>query len=236
MINYFFSIHKKNGEYTHVSKDVQFISGYKPNELIGNMCNIYFHPDDLLRITKSHLELINDNIQKIVWRIHSKKDNNYIWLKTYSNYLNEIILCLNIKLDFFDILIYKINQNSKYISKNFYFSTHKKNGEYIHISKEIENVLGFKPEELIGNKINKYFRSDDLLRITKSHLDTLNKGIQKTTLRMYSKKDNTYIWVKIYSDFFTNSTGIKEYICLTVRIKWIEIIYFKIKLLLNIEN
>jgi PAS domain S-box-containing protein/putative nucleotidyltransferase with HDIG domain len=69
-------------------------------------------------------------------------------------------------------------------------------GTFIYISPACENILGFKPEELVGSKFFSFIHPDDVASIKK----VLNKyeGAQKTTTISYRArhKSSHYIWLE----------------------------------------
>ena len=78
-----------------------------------------------------------------------------------------------------------------------FFSTHNLKGDYLSVSPEITNMLGYSTEEIIGKSAYEFFHADDLKRIMFSHLN-LDEGLQETVYR-FRVKDNTFVWVKTFS-------------------------------------
>jgi PAS domain S-box-containing protein/putative nucleotidyltransferase with HDIG domain len=75
-------------------------------------------------------------------------------------------------------------------------SRHAVDGVFIYISPACENILGYKPEELVGNEFTGLIHPDDLPAITR--LLSEYDGIQKTTTVSYRArhKNSHYIWLE----------------------------------------
>ncbi|MGV3466880.1 MAG: PAS domain S-box protein [Heyndrickxia sp.] len=69
-------------------------------------------------------------------------------------------------------------------------------GHFLYLSPSCEQILGYKPEELITQSKFSYVHYHDKKRAIKNRSDIISKGENgKTTFRM-RKKNGTYIWVE----------------------------------------
>lgn len=105
-MNIYTSVHKINGIYKWISPEIEKITGYKPEELIGKNPYDYFHPDDIRATSRSHIGA-TINPQSVTWRFLCK-DRNYKYLRTFSGIINEELYCITHELSNIQILLYKI--------------------------------------------------------------------------------------------------------------------------------
>lgn len=106
--NKYFSIYKQNGEQTFFSEEVENVLGYEPSELIGKSAYEFFHPVDLVRISKSHFEIANENsITTVVYRIRHK-NGNYVWVRSFSQNTGENLISMTKKLNQIEIILHHL--------------------------------------------------------------------------------------------------------------------------------
>jgi len=83
------SRHNSEGVYLYASPACRQILGYEPEELIGSSAYEYFHTEDLAKIRKSHLTILEADVYySVTYRIR-KKTGDYIWLETTSKTIKE---------------------------------------------------------------------------------------------------------------------------------------------------
>ncbi len=104
--NNFISLHQLTGEYTYISEGVEEITGYKTNELVDKQVYDYIHVASIRNVSKSHIYVIEGMTACVVYRFRSKS-GKYIWLKTISNKIGDVIYCENEKLNLINILCYR---------------------------------------------------------------------------------------------------------------------------------
>lgn len=104
--DFFFSIHNIDGIYKFACNDVSTVTGYTSSELVGRSAYEFFHTNDLRDIVKSHLNL-KTHIQEVTYRIR-RKDDKYVWVRTFSHGTREEIYCFTYRLSFMKILFYKL--------------------------------------------------------------------------------------------------------------------------------
>mgnify|MGYP000922631788 CR=1 FL=1 len=111
---------------------------------------------------------------------------------------------------------------------NRYFSIHKSNGDFTWASEEILNVTGYDNIEIIDKNPYNYIFKKDEARVLKKHLAGIwaisEKNIQDLKFR-WEKKDKSKVWVQAYLTKYKDGL-----ICFTIKMKWWEILKFKIKL------
>lgn len=75
--------HQNDGIITYVSNAAEKITGYSISELINKDPYDFFHPEDIERVKKQHLNILENKHEIITFRF-KKKNGTYIWLETYS--------------------------------------------------------------------------------------------------------------------------------------------------------
>ncbi|KAA3595953.1 MAG: hybrid sensor histidine kinase/response regulator [Calditrichaeota bacterium] len=77
---------------------------------------------------------------------------------------------------------------------------HKPNGEFVYVSHSCKEILGFRPEELVGKNPYDFFHEDDKERIQKESHEQILKGENHSLIvYRFRKKDKSHIWFETYS-------------------------------------
>ncbi|WP_421774993.1 PAS domain S-box protein [Gracilimonas sp.] len=85
---------------------------------------------------------------------------------------------------------------------------HEADGTYLYISPVVEQLLGYKPEELIGTSPYVLFHQDDLEKIqNESHKKAQNGEQVKSFTYRIRKKNGEYIWFETATEPVTNDAG-----------------------------
>jgi PAS domain S-box-containing protein len=83
------SKHTPEGVYTYASPACRSLLGYEPEELVGRSAYEFFHPEDLERISNTHLAIIErPDVYTVSYRIR-RKDGSYTWFETNSRTVRE---------------------------------------------------------------------------------------------------------------------------------------------------
>jgi PAS domain S-box-containing protein len=96
-------------------------------------------------------------------------------------------------------------------------SRHTPQGAYLYASPVCRRLLGYAPDELLGQDAYSLFHPDDLKQIAKSHAHILkDAGISQVPYRI-RHKDGHYLWVETTSKTIHDpATGkVREIICIT---------------------
>ncbi|XP_020620048.1 aryl hydrocarbon receptor nuclear translocator-like [Orbicella faveolata] len=99
----FVSRHSLDGKFTFVDQRVVDVLGYKPQELLNELCYDFFHPDDLEHMMESYQQVMKLKGQTLSVRYRFRaKDGNWVWLRTSCNSFQnpytdeaEYIVCSN---------------------------------------------------------------------------------------------------------------------------------------------
>lgn len=90
-------------------------------------------------------------------------------------------------------------------------STHDAGGKYLYVSPYVKNILGYLPEEIIGQNAYNFIHPQDISIIHQYQLNTLyndNKNFVEYRLR---KKDGSYIWVESSARAVKEASG--DFVC-----------------------
>ena len=108
---------------------------------------------------------------------------------------------------------------------NSYFTVYEINGIQIYFSNNITQILGYKPDELIGKTAYDYFNPLDIKEISKAHSGISSfkelSVLVSVTYRM-RHKDEYFVWVKSYSELYND-----KIISLTRKLTIFEILIYK---------
>lgn len=74
-------IHDLEGKYLYVSPSISQLTGYCPEELLGQSHYDFFHPEDKAKIISISNSSANNDVSYISYRF-KKKDDEYVWLET----------------------------------------------------------------------------------------------------------------------------------------------------------
>ncbi|XP_020904767.1 aryl hydrocarbon receptor nuclear translocator homolog isoform X2 [Exaiptasia diaphana] len=110
-ITEFISRHSLDGKFTFVDQRVTDVLGYQPQELLGQLCFDFFHPEDLKHMTESYEQVIKLKGQTLSVRYRFRsKGGDWVWIRTscfsFQNpYTDEAeyIVCTNTTVNNFQI-------------------------------------------------------------------------------------------------------------------------------------
>ena len=83
-------------------------------------------------------------------------------------------------------------------------SQHSPDGRYLYVSPACRSLLGYEPEELLGNSPYELFHPEDIPAIAKSHSTILESSVTYTVAYRMRRKDGGYIWVETTSRTLRN--------------------------------
>ncbi|MFW6295787.1 MAG: PAS domain S-box protein, partial [Halothece sp.] len=84
-------------------------------------------------------------------------------------------------------------------------------GTFLYLSPACKNLLGYEPEELLGQSCYSLFHPEDLPKLHGNHLSVLNEPIVGLVTYRIRRKDGNYIWFETTSQAIQNpKTGKAE--------------------------
>ncbi|HKH22115.1 MAG TPA: EAL domain-containing protein [Solirubrobacterales bacterium] len=95
-------------------------------------------------------------------------------------------------------------------------STHAPDGTYRYVSPASKDLLGYRPDELVGTSAYEYFHPDDRAKIGIAHRSA-RQGAPFTIAYRLRRKDNEFIWVETTTRVLTDEASgeVKEIVCST---------------------
>jgi diguanylate cyclase (GGDEF)-like protein/PAS domain S-box-containing protein len=91
-------------------------------------------------------------------------------------------------------------------------SRHNAEGTYLFVSPVCRQILGYEPDELIGQNAYSFFHPDDIKKIQESH-DSIRKDVNIATVQYrIRKKDGSYTWFETTSKTIREDGRIQEII------------------------
>lgn len=82
-------------------------------------------------------------------------------------------------------------------------STHELDGNFKYVSPSSTSILGYEPEELIGENPYEFYHPEDLKRITESHETVVGTDQGFAVEYRFKKKDGSYVWLETTSKKLT---------------------------------
>ncbi|SDF36347.1 PAS domain S-box-containing protein [Fontibacillus panacisegetis] len=173
--------------YLYVSPSSLALLGYTPEEMIGTSAIDYYHPDDIEMI-EEHVNLYfsQGHVSKMTYRIRHK-DGRYIWFESSARYKfldnsdepGEIIAISR------DVNERKESERRLQESQQRYRSLFEFNpasvysvdleGKYTSLNSNLESLLGYSREELLGRKHLEMIDPEDLHQMV-VHFEMAKQG------------------------------------------------------------
>ncbi|MFX0071601.1 MAG: PAS domain S-box protein [Candidatus Hermodarchaeota archaeon] len=216
-INDMIIILNQNYEFEFINKTVTTILlGYSDKDLIGKSVLEILHPDDLNKALKT-LEngfKTGEGMEEVRVR---RKNGRWIWLDVKC----KIFLDKNRKkkalLVARDITDKKLSEqrlreseeNYPLITENVYdlIAVFNNQFEFEYLNKQVhKEILGYEREDLIGNSALSYIHPEDFKKTIKKWRSGAKFGVGTVELR-FRKKDESYMWLEIRGNQFTDKEG-----------------------------
>lgn len=204
-------LHEPDGRYAYVSPTVRSLLGYDPDELIGRSPYDFIHPKDGVRIqATAHKEVLEGRVvQQTTLRLRTKA-GAYVWVETYTRPVfgddGDVIQLVTSSRDITDRV--RAEQALRESEERFrllaeYTSDlvclHDPDGRYLYVSPSVRDLLGFTPEELVGQDPYALFHPDDRDRIRhQSHLPLLNGWGERQVEYRIRHRSGAYKWFETY--------------------------------------
>lgn len=93
-------------------------------------------------------------------------------------------------------------------------SVHSADGRYQFVSPAVEQILGFRPEQLVGVDPYGMIHPDDLRRVAESHAQQWKGTAQRVEYRLQCA-DGSWRWVETFTRPRVDESGLQQIICST---------------------
>ncbi|MEA5139874.1 sensor histidine kinase [Arcicella rigui] len=200
------------GNWIFLNKAWTNILEYSIEESIGKNYTSFIHPDDIAPVLSSFDPVMKGEKENLISTVrYISKSGKIKWLKVLSNLIyNDQKEVIGISGTMTDVSIEKEKTNiNNLLSQNIkdLVCIHNMDGTYLYVSPSIEDLTGFKPEELLGKSPYEFFHPEDIEYINNDHEEVIK---QKTSVHYltyrFKKKCGDYVWVEsntkvFYDDF-----------------------------------
>jgi len=234
------SRHTEAGDYLYVSPACFNLLGYHPEELLGNNCYDFFHPDDIDRVKALNSKTLakSEKQSLIIYRLRHK-NGQYIWIETAAKWVidpitDEVTEIVKVMRDVSERqtalqerkLAEQALQESQQLLQRIasatpsilyiYDLTKQSN---VYSNREIASILGYTPEEIkaMGSGLfSNLIHPDDLARLPEVYekIDNLADGeISEFEYRM-KNRNGEWRWLNGRDTVFNRNADGK--VCQTV--------------------
>lgn len=204
------------GNWTFLNKAWTDIFQYTVDESLNTPFYSYLHPDDVRKNELLFEPLINRK-KKFCRHVirYITKAGKVRWIKVFATLLiNEDDEIIGTTGTLRDITDEKVNAHFNELLLNNVrdlICIHNQDGTYLFVSPSIEDLTGFKPNELIGKSPYDFFHPDDLKLVKERHQEVLRtKGDSTYTSCRFLKKNGDYVWVESNSKIFFDEYEIEN--------------------------
>ncbi len=167
------SRHTPSGIYLYASPACRTLLGYELEDLIGQLADEFFHPEDLEEIQSSHARMVNvPDSYTVSYRIR-RQDGNYLWFETTSRAIRDPHTgeLLEIQAASRDITERKIVEEALRESEERFRSAFDyaaigiglvaTNGRFLKINRSFCDIVGYSEAELLAKTVEAITHPDD---------------------------------------------------------------------------
>lgn len=162
-------LHDVEGRYLYVSKAVEDLLGYKPEELIQTSAYTLIHPEDIALVqTEGHSYALEHKQNTTVEYRKRHRDGHYIWVETSIKPITDATgTVINIQSSSRDITERRLadgalrKSEKKYRDlikySQAYMCTHDMHGVVLSVNPYLLEMLGYDEEEIVGKELKLFF-------------------------------------------------------------------------------
>jgi len=208
------------GKFTYINPTTIKLTGYSGKELMNMHYLQLIDPEGLDNVTEFYKKQIKSKTPTSYYElvICPKKGKNKINVGLRLEFVFEedlVVRTYAIARDITELIrarkeLAESEEKYRLISESArdLISLHKPDGEYTYASPSSFELLGYKPNELIGNSVFNYFHPDDLKAMKANSFKDLvgNKGKSNIEYRI-ARKDGEYVWFESYNRPIRDKTG-----------------------------
>ncbi|HYH16109.1 MAG TPA: PAS domain S-box protein [Flavisolibacter sp.] len=194
------------GNYRFASENVEEQLGFSPNELVGKSAFQFIHPDDAGWV-RSMLQTIesNDTLTLAPFRFQNKQ-GEWRWLEsTISNHLEDRAIA-GLIINSRDITEKKLKDDALQLNEQR-FKALVENGSdliviidekasFTYISDNTLRILGYTPEELVGQSVIGYIHPDDQEKVALEIYNALFKNEMRNVQHRFLHKSGRWVWLE----------------------------------------
>ncbi len=202
-----------DGRFTFVSPASTRITGFAPSEAIGRQATDFVHPDDRERVKAEISSALNHAGSEIVEYRHIRKDGRVIWLEARPMLARDPVTGKAIAItDIIRDVTERVLAERAVADREARFRLLSENatdivaqytigGEFIYLSPSIHDAMGYRPEELIGRKVQDFIAREDLHRVLSQLQKYVEAGPDATPIYFEYRapaKDGSLVWLEAH--------------------------------------
>jgi PAS domain S-box-containing protein len=201
-----------NGDWTFLNKSWEEKLGHKLTESIGKPFFSFVHPEDVQTNLNLFIPLINRKKEYCSHQTRYMTNTGAVrWMKVYAVLIldenNEIQGTSGTLTD----ITAEVENLEKYrlLADNINDSVclHDLNGNFSYVSPSIEQLSGYKPEELIGKNPYLFIHPEDMDKVAQVHEKLLNGDNTYLTTYRFLSKNGVYHWYETNNKLIRDSRG-----------------------------
>lgn len=199
-----------DGTFEYVSASSRMVFGYEPEEMVGTNNFDYVHPEDRDHVTARVEEARVRSHESHVIRSRCRhKDGHYIWIessgqavfsKTTGEFEGFIAAARNITAQkLAEEALQESEARYRMLAENItdVIVRVTAEGVYTYASASSRTVLGYEPEEIIGETLVEHIHPDDLEPMLRVRDESVRTGIEVPLIYRIRHRDGHYIWLEV---------------------------------------
>jgi|GEM_PF-164247 len=195
-----------DGELLYVSPASRALLGYEPEELMGRSGYLFVHEDDVIALRERWKQLDIPGDRGVYSYRLVRKDGQAVWIEVASRIIRHELSGEHLETIsvFRDMTAQRLHEEKLRLSEEMsaLVANHAQDlityttpdGYFGYVSPSVERLLGYKPEELIGQHSFTLFHRDDISSVLGSQL-LQSSDVDMFTLRM-QHRNGGYIWME----------------------------------------
>jgi len=201
-----------SGNWTFLNKSWERKMGYQLQDSIGKPFFSFVHPDDVQANLDMFIPLINRKKEYCSHQTRYMTSTGGVrWMKVYAVLIVDDENRIHGTSGTLTDITAEVENFEKYrlLAENINDSVclHDLNGNFSFVSPSIEQLSGFKPEELIGENPYKFIHPDDVEKVAQVHQNLLNGESTYLTTYRFLSKNGTYHWYETNNKLIRDSRG-----------------------------
>jgi diguanylate cyclase (GGDEF)-like protein/PAS domain S-box-containing protein len=193
------------GCFQYASPSCERIFGYSPDELVGKECFSLIHPDDVQGVAASLRSVVETPGAHAPTEMRIRhKDGSWRWLETVATNLLDDETIAGIVHNSRDITERKAAEEALRDGEARYRSladntldliaSIEPDGRYSYVSPSYQDVLGYRPEEILGTIAFDLIHPDDLSSVLQEFARTVSDGTSGKATFRYRHKNGEWSW------------------------------------------
>ncbi|MGB3403007.1 MAG: PAS domain S-box protein [Microcoleaceae cyanobacterium] len=194
------------------------ITGYSQAEILGCNCRMLQGPDSDPQTIDQIRQALQTGLECMVTLKNYRKDGSAFWneiaIYPMRDPKGQLINFVGVQTDITDKMrsaeiLRESEERYRLLAENAsdLISRHSTDGTYLYASPACRTLLGYEPEELIGQNVLHWIHPEDIAAVEQSHqLLQLTAGTQTLSYRM-RRNDQNWVWIETTSHSIQDPMG-----------------------------